>query len=149
MRTTIFVVLLALSAGTPTLRAQSTDSLQVTTTLGLLSVQSVEAGSEPAPVADSASRYSLTNTVSGQKIVAQLSSSLPSGVTLAVQLEAPAGAISLGMVTLSTDARSVVTNIPAGSYSGLRITYRLTATLAGGVVPTASRTVTYTLTPGP
>ncbi len=55
------------------------------------------------------------------------------------------GATSLGPVTLSTISQAVVTNIKKENGSTLRVTYVFEATVAAGVVPSQSRSVTLTL----
>lgn len=141
------LVMLALLVGAREAPAQ--DSLRISSSSAFLTVQTVLAGNEPAPIVDSASTYSVTSSTSSQKITASLDGALPPGVSLAVKLEAPSGATSFGMVTMTTQQQDVVANLPVGSSSNLRITYRFTGTLAAGVVPTGSRSVTFTLKPGP
>lgn len=146
-RAGVLAIALLLSARSAV--AQETDSLVITASAPLLSVHTVTAGAEPAPVLDSASTYSVTTSTSGQKIVARLEFPLPPGTALDVQLEAPAGAVSHGFVTLTTLDQALVTNLPAGSATGLRITYRFTTTLAAGDMAATGRSLRFTLTPGP
>lgn len=141
----MFVLALLLAARV--LSAQ--DTLRLSSASPFLTVQTVLAGSEPEAILDSASVYSVTTSTPNQKITANLDAALPPGVVLAVRLQAPDGATSLGMVTLTTQSQDVVVNLPAGSSSNLRITYRFTGTLAAGIVPSGSRSVTFTLKPGP
>lgn len=140
-------IVLALLLAARALSAQ--DTLRISSASPFLTVQTVLAGSEPEAILDSGSVYSVTTSTPGQKITATLDAALPPGVSLAVRLDAPGGATSLGMVTLTTQSRDVVVNLPAGSSSNLRITYRFTGTLAAGIVPSGSRSVTFALTAGP
>lgn len=129
--------------------AAAQDAIQVSSSLPHLNMQTVVAGREPVAVADSASTYSVSSSTILQKITARLDAALPAGMALAVRLDAPAGATSLGMVTLTTTAQDVVTNLPVGSSSGHRITYRFTSTLGAGVKAASSTSITFTITPGP
>jgi hypothetical protein len=111
-----------------------------------LRITTAIAGSPPTAVSNNATTYSVTNLlVLPKKITAQLNSDMPAGVTLKITLAAPAGATSLGPVTLTTTAQDVVQNIGVGTFSNLTITYQLSATTAAGVVAAASKTVTLTL----
>ena len=73
---------------------------------------------------------------------------MPAGLTLQVNLSAPAGASSAGAQTLSTIAIDVVTSITKLAQSAISVNYSLAATAAAGVVSSTSRTVTYTITGG-
>jgi hypothetical protein len=111
-----------------------------------LTVRTAVAGQSPDPVSDGGTTYSLTDISETSKITAQLDSSLPPGVTLTVTLQAPLGATSMGPIVLSTTTQDVVIGIlPASSYSGLTITYELSATTAGGVVAPLARSVTFAI----
>ena len=70
------------------------------------------------------------------------------GLTLQVNMTAPAGGTSAGASTLSTTAVDVVTGITQLAQSGIAIGYTLDATPAAGVIASTSRTVTYTITGG-
>lgn len=123
-------------------------SMSVTGSPGSLAITTAVAGSAPTSVTESSTKYS-TNTLlalSTSKITAQLNSPMPAGVTLTITLAAQPGATSMGEVTLSTTAQSVVTNIPTlATASDLAITYRLNATSAAGAIAASSRTVTLTI----
>ena len=73
---------------------------------------------------------------------------MPSGVTLSASLAAPTGATSVGPVALTGTAQDLVTGIATLNESGKVITYNLSATSAAGVVASASKTVTLTITAG-
>ena len=69
------------------------------------------------------------------------------GIELAVRLEAPVGAASLGCVELQTEPRDLVADVAAVGETGLGIAYTASAdvsTLPNGAGET--RTVTYTVT---
>ncbi len=93
------------------------------------------------------STYGIATNETNQKIVASLSAPLPKGVSLAVNVSAPAGAKSAGSTTLSTRPTDVVTGITAVSASALPIAYAMSAHKSAG---TAANTVivTYTITAG-
>ncbi len=73
---------------------------------------------------------------------------MPSGVTLQVELTAPTGATSAGTVTLTGTAADLVTGISTLNESEKAITYTLSATSAAGIVESASKTVTFTISDG-
>jgi hypothetical protein len=115
-----------------------------------LGVTLAAAGSAPTADVDNSTTYSIfVLSFTQRKIVAQLNSPTPPGVTLSVQLQAPGGgATSLGLVPLTTVAKDVVTGITF-AWTTRTITYQLDATVAAGVVPVQSRTVTLTVVAAP
>jgi hypothetical protein len=110
---------------------------------GALSITSAMAGSPPSSVTNAATTYSLSTSYVFTRITARLDAALPAGTTLAVTLVQPTGGQTMGTITLSTADQNLVTSIPVGTYTGLGITYRLSATSAAGVLALASRTVTF------
>jgi hypothetical protein len=130
--------------GTQALGAQT---LSVSGNPGLLRVSSAVAGSQPTPVSNSATTYTVTTPVPNRtyKIMARLSAPMPPGVTITGSFAAPPGATSLGAIALDNTDRDVVTGIPRNTNATLTITYQLAPTAAGGVVVTSSRTVTLTI----
>lgn len=112
-----------------------------------LVISAATAGSAPTSASASGS-YAITTNESGKKITAQIDSNMPTGVTLTVSLAAAGGGMSEGAVVLSTTPVDAVTGISTVSQSGLAVGYQLSATVAAGVVPAGSRTVTYTITDG-
>ena len=124
-----------------------TATITVSANPGALTVSTAMAGSAPLPASDASTTYSLQSETGGQKITAVLDAPLPAGLTLEVELAAPAGAVSAGRISLSTVQRTVVLDIPAGQFSGLSINYYLTAATSAGVVPSDVRTITFTITP--
>ena len=92
--------------------------------------------------------WAITTNETNRKVTAALDADLTTGLTLSVSLAAPAGATSAGAVQLGLAAQDVVTDISTVSASGLNVTYTLSATAATGVVPSATHTVTYTITAG-
>lgn len=123
------------------------NQLAVTSTPVSLTVNSATAGSDPAPVSDASSVWSITTNQTNTKVSANIPSDMPAGVTLSVLLGQPAGATSVSRDLASGTAQDLVTGITKLKALGLPVTYTLTATAAAGVT-SGSRVVTYTLTPG-
>lgn len=129
-----------------TFEVQAINELSFTGTPSLV-ISTATAGSAPTSATASAT-YAITTNQTNRKITAQINSAMPSGVTLSVNLGAPAGATSAGAVSLGTTAQDVVTGVSTVNASGLSVGYTLSATVAAGVVPSGTRTVTYTITAG-
>lgn len=125
---------------------QAINQVSVTGSPSLV-ISTATAGSAPTSASASGS-YAITTNETGKKITAQIDSDMPTGVTLTVSLAAPGAAASAGAVVLSTTPVDAVTGISTVSQSGLSVGYGLSATVAAGVVPAGSRTVTYTITDG-
>jgi hypothetical protein len=126
-------------------------TLTVSGSPGSLRISTAVAGFPPDPANDATTTYTVKskNKNSAVKIMAQLDSPMPPGVTLTVEFVAPSGATSDGPVTLDATAREVVGGIASPKSQTSSITYTLTATPAAGVVPPESRVVTLTLTDWP
>ena len=112
-----------------------------------LVINTASAGVDPTAATATAS-WAVTTNQTGSKITASIGSVMPTGVTLAVTLAAPAGATSAGAQSLSTTAVDLVTGLTKVAQGALGVTYSLSATAAAGVVSSTSRTVTYTITGG-
>jgi hypothetical protein len=113
---------------------------------GSLTITTAIAGSDPTPVTNSSTTYTLTKVKSSspQKITAQIGSNMPANVILSITLAVGAGlGTSVGPVNLDITARNVVTNITGNYTAG--ITYLLSATPAAGVITTQTRVVTLTI----
>lgn len=115
---------------------------------GALTVSAATAGSEPDQVTEATTTYNITSNGTGKKITGAIDTAMPSGVTLVINLAAPTGATSAGDVTLGTTAGDLVTVITQKAESAKTITYKLSATVAAGVVTSAQKTVTLTVTDG-
>jgi len=131
---------------TVTYQVSAIDELSVSSPAISLTVSTATAGSAPDAVTDSSSSYSITTNETNRKITGQIDTAMPTGVTLAVNLAAPTGATSTGSTVLSTTAADLVTGISTLNEAGKAITYSLSATSAAGVVSSASKTVTLTIT---
>lgn len=113
-----------------------------------LTITTAGAGSAPSSVTDATSTWAVTTNQTGAKITASIASNMPAGLTLSVNLAAPTGATSNGALALSTVAADLVDGITKVAQGGLSMTYTLDATAAAGVVASATRLVTYTISGG-
>jgi hypothetical protein len=112
-----------------------------------LVINTATAGSNPSS-ATAAASWAVTTNQTNAKITASIGSAMPAGLTLSVDLSAPAGGSSAGVKVLGTVAVDLVTSITKLAQSGIAVGYSLDATAAAGVVASTSRTVTYTITGG-
>lgn len=113
-----------------------------------LTVTTATAGSQPTVATDASSSWAVTTNQTGAKISASIASAMPTGLTLSVDLAAPSGATSAGLVQLGTVAADLVTSITKVAQSGMTATYQLSATAAAGVVTSATKVVTLTISGG-
>ncbi|MBI1922902.1 hypothetical protein HYR99_01495 [Candidatus Poribacteria bacterium] len=147
------VSVLAMAANTATqtvtFEVQAINEISVSGNPGALTVSVATAGSEPTDATNSTTTYNITSNGTGKKITGAINTAMPSGTSLKVSLAAPTGATSAGTVTLSITAANLVTGITQKAESSKTITYTLSATVSAGVVASASKTVTLTLTDGP
>ncbi|HXT13990.1 MAG TPA: hypothetical protein VN706_00070 [Gemmatimonadaceae bacterium] len=116
---------------------------------GPLTIVSAPAGSNPTSVTDQSARYSVTVVSGRMRITARLDNPPPAGVTMTISLTAPAGAVSLGTVTLTSSDQNVVRYIPVGQYPGLTVTLSLAATVTAGAVGYHASNVILTLSDDP
>jgi hypothetical protein len=132
---------------TVTFEVQAINQIAVTGSPSL-TIATAVAGNAPT-AATAAGAYAITTNQSNRKITASLNAGMPAGVTLSVALAPPAGASApASPVALSTSDQDVVTAVSLLNQAALSINYTLSATAAAGVVPSGSRTVTYTVTAG-
>jgi len=113
-----------------------------------LIINAAAAGSAPTSVTSAVSSWSVTTNQSTAMITASIASAMPAGLTLSANLTAPAGATSAGLTALGTVAVNVVTGITKLNAAALGLSYQLDATAAAGVVSSATKVVTYTITGG-
>jgi len=127
--------------------AQPSTMLSVNGTPASMIISSAVTGVGSMSVTDATTTYfvRVKNASGNGTISAQLSAPMPLGTTLSLTMTPSFGATSLGPVDLSTVSQAVVTNIQKENGSTLAMTYVFAATAAAGVVPTQSRTVTFTL----
>lgn len=123
-------------------------SVIVTSTSSTLSVREAVPGSMPRPESDNATRLTLNATAGSSRLLVHTESPLPFGVVLSVHVQAPAGAMNLGYITLDTTPHEALREIPAGLHTGLIVTYEITATASAGTLPLSSCSVVFTLENG-
>lgn len=112
---------------------------------GTLVINSAVAGSGPVSVTDTGAQYKARITHGGTvKVTGSIDSLVPANTTLEIQLAPTTGATSMGFVTLTTADKDLVTGVGATS-PWLQISYRFSASVLAGVVPSTSRTVSFTL----
>jgi hypothetical protein len=156
---TALLVAVVLSATPAVLSAQTSATQTVTFAVSAindiavtgspsLTITAAPAGSAPTAVTDATGTWAVTTNQTAAKISASIPSAMPTGLTLGVNLGAPAGATSAGLTTLGTVAVDLVTTITKLSQTGLTVTYQLSATTAAGVVTSATKVVTYTISGG-
>lgn len=117
-----------------------------------MKITTATAGFPPNSAIDATTTYSVhaKNGATPIKIMASLSSIMPPGMTLTINLVAPSlPATSNGTVTLSTTPLQLVGDITNTTLETNAITYTLSATVAAGVVTSQSRIVTLTLASWP
>jgi hypothetical protein len=160
MRALLFAPILALTtAVTPALASAQTATQTVTFAVNAinqisatgspsLTVTTATAGSQPTNATDGSSTWAVTTNQTGAKISANIPTAMPAGLTLSVNLVAPAAATSAGSTALGTVAVDLVTSITKLAQSGMTATYTLSATAAAGVVTSATKVVTYTISGG-
>jgi hypothetical protein len=108
----------------------------------------INVGGGLAPDSDSTT-YSVINTIGVKKLIGRLSAAMPSATRLDVQLAAPSGATSAGVVTLTASDQNLVTGIGVVTEAGLDMTFTLSATVDAGLVNVETRTLTLTLVDAP
>jgi len=114
-----------------------------------VSVTTATAGSQPTSNTDaSTGTWAVTTNQTGSKISGSIASAMPTGLTLSADLAAPSGATSAGFLALGTVAVDLVTGITKLAQGSLAASYKLDATAAAGVVSSATKVVTYTITGG-
>lgn len=133
---------------TVTYEVTAINELSVSGATASVTVNSATAGSAPTVATDSTTSYAITTNETGRKITGAINSNMPSGVTLSATLVAPTGGTSGGKLALSTSAVDLVTGISTLNESNKGISYELAATSAAGVVTSATKTVTLTITAG-
>jgi hypothetical protein len=130
------------------------DTAIVNITINVLAENDISFSGDPStfnvtpgtsPVTDTSTTYGVITNLSNQRITAALTTGLPSGVSIAVNLAAPTGATSAGSVTLTTAPQNLVTGISQVSQSGLSVTYNVSATPTAAVANGITDTITYTI----
>ncbi len=131
---------------TVTYEVSEINELAVSGSPGALTVSEATAGSQPDAVTDATTSYDVTTNATDRKLTAAIDTDMPADVTLSLTAAAPTGATAAGKVSLTATAADLVTSITQVAESGLGLTYELDAEVTAGVVPSASKTVTLTIT---
>jgi hypothetical protein len=131
---------------TVTFSVVSMSRAAVSGTVSPIMVRSVRADRAPTSASVGGTTYAITTNEANQKIAASLDQPMPTGVSLAVALAAPAGAASRGTTNLGTASADVVTGITGVNATALPIVYTLSASSAPAAPST--RVVTFTITAG-
>ena len=113
-----------------------------------LTISTAAAGAAPTSVTNATATWAVTTNQSGAKITASIPTAMPAGLTLSVNLTAPAGATSAGYKGLGIVSIDAVTGVTKVAQGALGVLYKLDATPAAGVIGSATRVVTYTITGG-
>lgn len=111
-----------------------------------LVVNAATAGSEPDADTDSTITYDITTNGSSKKITAAIDTAMPSNVSLKLDVTAPTGGTGAGQLTLSGTAQDAVTGVATVAEADISMSFELSATVAAGVVASANKTCTMTLT---
>lgn len=113
--------------------------------IGPLTITTATAGAQPNAVTGSTA-YSATLSFTGQmRVNARLDVNMPANTTITVRVTAPSGGTSLGNVMLDTTPRDVVIAATPVFFTNVTLFYTFTGTVAAGVLPVTTRTVTFTL----
>ena len=121
---------------------------EISTSGGAISmtISTATAGSEPTDATD-VGTWAISTNQSTRKVTGQLDFLYSSGVTLKLNLAAPAGATSTGTVTLiAASATDLVTGITQVAQSGMARTYTASTTIANGESAAELQIVTLTIT---
>ncbi|MEE8146326.1 MAG: hypothetical protein V3T24_01880 [Longimicrobiales bacterium] len=151
----IAALLLGLVEGASAQTATSTVTYEVTAINEIslssstvsLTVNAATAGSAPT-AATVAQTWAVTTNQTAAKVTGAINTAMPSGLTLSVTLGNPASATSAGKKALTAIAVDLVTGITKLNESGLSLDWELGATAAAGVVASANKTATFTITGG-
>jgi hypothetical protein len=135
----------ATATQTVTYEVQAINELSTSGNPAALIVNAAVAGSAPTLVSNALSTYAITTNEPTRKITGAINSTMPTGVTLSVALQAPGAGTSVGDVALTATAAELVDGFGTLNESGKTITYKLSATSAAGVVASATKTVTFTI----
>jgi hypothetical protein len=142
--------------------AASAQTATQTVTISVTDVSTISVSADPAALSaaaggadatDASTTYSVTtNSTTAKKITGYISSAMPTGTTLSVNLADPDGAgaaVSAGSVSLtattSGTAQDLVTGIAQLTASGKQISYTLHADVTAAAATNLSRTVTFTI----
>jgi hypothetical protein len=111
-----------------------------------LTIADASAGSgSMTTVSDAASSFSITQNRPTGRLSVQMSSALPTGLTLTVSVPSVLGT-SLGIVSIGdANSHNVMTGLAQGATNGQPITYTFGALVSADPLPSTAYTVTWTL----
>lgn len=89
--------------------------------------------------------YDIANNDGSRKLVGKINEVMPAGTTLSVDVTAPSGALSAGFVALIASDLELVTGIGNVDEALVPMTFKLEATVAAGVIASATKTFTMTV----
>jgi hypothetical protein len=123
------------------------NELEITDASVTLTVDAATAGQEPDQATD-ATTYDITTNaaLNSKKITGILSTAMPAGLTLQADVTAPTGGASAGFTTLTDSAVDLVNTIEMVAEAGIAIDFTLDALVSAGVVESAAKVLTLTLT---
>lgn len=130
------------------LNAQS-PAVMLTGSPAPLAVRDAVAGAAPQADSDATGRLTLVAVASATRLYVHSDTPLPPDVTLRVRVEAPAGALAMGFVTVDDAPQELITGIAEGTYTALTITYELSATTLAGAIALSTCNVVFTISDGP
>ncbi len=142
-----FVEVASAQTSTVTFEVQAINQMSLSASTASLTVSTATAGSAPT-AATLAQTYAVTTNGTAMKVTGAINLAMPTGVTLSVTLGKPAGAGGGAKTALTATAADLVTGITKLNASGLSLAWELAATSAAGVVASATKTATFTITAG-
>jgi hypothetical protein len=91
--------------------------------------------------------YDITNNAGAgsMKLIGSINTAMPANTVLSVNVTAPSGASSAGFVALTASDQDLVTGIDNVNEAGVAISFKLDATVAAGVIASATKTFTMTI----
>ena len=91
--------------------------------------------------------YDITNNAGedSKKLIGSINSAMPTATILSVSVAAPSGAVSTGFVALTIVDQDLVTGIDNVNEAAVAISFKLEATVAAGVIASATKTFTMTV----
>lgn len=91
--------------------------------------------------------YDITNNAgaASMKLVGKINTDMPAGTALSVDVTAPLGAESEGLIALTTADQDLVLAIGNVDEALVAMSFKLEATVAAGVIASASKTFTMTV----
>jgi hypothetical protein len=102
----------------------------------------------PTRVTAGGATWNVTTNQNNAKVTASLGAEMPAGITLSVNLEAPAGGVSAGLKPLGLAPVEVITSVGRVAAANLPMTYQLDVAATASAGSLASRVVTFTITGG-